>query len=118
MTGAPFPAGETVTRLRATQTVNRFSGNADTPDWSNPDELEIEGCAFNPGTSTEPLETGRAAVLTQPEVYAPADSDVLEGDRLVVRGITYEVEGHPADYRSPFTGWRPGLVVRLKAKEG
>lgn len=115
----PFPHGETVTRQRADQVPNRYSGDDESePDWQFYSELDIDGCAFNPGTSSEPLETGRNAVLTRPEVYAPPGADVLAGDRLVVRGVVYEVDGDPADWRSPFTGWRPGLVIRLKVKDG
>lgn len=113
-----FAHGETVTRLRAAAAADRFSGQATALDWTTPDELPIEGCAFDPGTSSEPLEQARDAVLTKPTVYAPADADVLATDRLVVRGRTWQVDGDPADYRSPFDGWTPGLVVHLKAMEG
>lgn len=113
-----FPFGETVTRLRSTPTFDAYADAPAGVSWRTPDELEIPGCAFNPGTSTEPVQDARNAVITRPEVYAPAGSDVLPGDRLVVRGVTYEVDGRPADYRSPFTGWAPGLVILLKDVEG
>lgn len=113
-----FPYGETVTRQRGTPTVDPYSGEATGVDWTTPTELAIPGCAFNPGRSTEPLQDARTAVLTQPEVYAPYGSDVLAGDRLVVRGDVYEVDGNPADWRSPFTGWEPGMVIPLKRAEG
>lgn len=113
-----FAHGETVTRLRGTTTTDPYSGQSTQIDWTTPDSLDIDGCAFNPGESSEPLQTARNAVLTRPEVYAPPESDILAGDRLVVRGDTYEVQGHPQDWRSPFTGWRPGLVVPLERVEG
>lgn len=113
-----FPFGETVTRLRATPATDPYSGEATGLDWSSPSSLTIEGCGFNPGQSSEPLQDARNAVITQPEVYAPPGSDVLPGDRLVVRGVTYEVDGRPAAWRSPFTGWEPGMVIALKDVEG
>lgn len=113
-----FAYGETVTRQRATPATDPYSGEATGRDWTSPDELDIDGCGFNPGTSSEPVQDARNAVITRPEVYAPSDADVLAGDRLVVRGLTYEVDGNPGDYRSPFTGWRPGLVIALKGVEG
>lgn len=113
-----FPYGETVTRLRGTPAFNNYSDEPDGTDWNAPDSLDIPGCGFNPGQSSEPVQDARNAVVTQPEVYAPAGSDVLPGDRLVVRGVTYEVDGRPADYRSPFTGWTPGLVIALKEVQG
>lgn len=113
-----FAAGETVTRLRGAPVVDPYSGEANGVDWSDPSSLAIPGCAFNPGQSAEPDQVGRNAIITQPEVYTPPGADVTAGDRLVVRGLTYEVEGDPADWRSPYTGWTPGLVVALKRVEG
>lgn len=113
-----FPYGETVTRLRATAAVDAYSNTSETTSWAAPSELEIDGCAFNPGVSSEPLDLARNAVVTRPEVYAPTGSDILAGDRLVVRGLTFEVVGDPGEYVSPFTGWNPGLVVRLERVEG
>lgn len=113
-----FAHGETVTRLRGTPSSDPYSSAPTDLDWDDPDELEIPGCGFNPGQSSEPVQNARNAVITKPEVYAPADADVLAGDRLVVRGKTYEIDGDPQDWRSPFTGWRPGLVLVLKRVEG
>lgn len=113
-----FAFGETVTRLRGAPATDPYSGQATGIDWDTADELDIDGCGFNPGQSSEPLQEARNAVLTQPEVYAPVGSDVLAGDRVVVRGKTYDVDGDPADWRSPFTGWQPGMVIALKRVEG
>lgn len=113
-----FPHGETVTRLRRYAETDPYSGEVEEVSWEDAYELEVAGCAFNPGVSSEPLEVGRNAVITRPEVYAPAGSDILAGDRLVVRDLTYEVAGDVADFRSPFTGWQPGIVVRLERVDG
>lgn len=113
-----FPHGETVTRFRATAVTDPYSGEPTGISWDDPDSLAIPGCAFNPGRSSEPVQDARTAVITQPEVYAPPGADVLAGDRIVVRGKTYEVDGEPADWRSPFTGWTPGIVLALKIVEG
>jgi hypothetical protein len=113
-----FPYGETVIRQRGAVVTDPYSGEATGVDWDDPDEHEVPGCAFNPGRSSEPLQDARNAVTSQPEVYAPAGVDIVAGDRLVVRGLTFEVDGDPADWISPFTGWAPGLVVALKRTEG
>lgn len=113
-----FPNGETVTRLRGTPKLDRSSGETIGTDWTAPAALAIEGCAFDPGNSTEPLQQGRNAVVTQPAVYAPFGVDVLAGDRLVVRGRTWQVVGDPGDYRSPFSGWEAGTVIHLEAVSG
>lgn len=113
-----FPHGETVTRQRAAEEIDPYSLEYAEQDWEATYDLDIPGCAFNPGGSSEPLEVGRESVITRPEVYAPAGSDILAGDKLVVRGEVYEVEGQPASWVSPFTGWAPGLVVRLVKVDG
>lgn len=113
-----FAHGETVTRQRGTAVTDPYSDEPTGISWDNPTTLAIEGCAFNPGGSTEPVAEGRQAVITKPEVYAPAGADIRAHDRLVVRGKTYEVDGEPALWKSPFTGWQPGVVVPLKIVEG
>lgn len=116
--GAPFPYGETVTRLRATSSLDPYSNEQSSADWTTPDELTIDGCAFDPGGSTEPVEVGRTSVETSPTVYAPTDADITAADRVIVRGRTWQVDGDPAQWVHPMTGWAAGLVVKLKAVEG
>jgi hypothetical protein len=113
-----FAYGETVTRIRAGSKTDPYSGEPVDLDWSAANELNIAGAGFDPGGSQSTLDARRDMVTTSPTLYLPAGSDVLEGDRMRVRGVVYAVDGRPADWRSPFTGWRPGLVVTLKSVEG
>ena len=113
-----FPYGETVIRQRASQVTDPYSGTTSGLSWANPSTVSISGCAFDPGSSGEVLDLARNVTTTQPKVYAPAGSDIKAADRLVVRGVTYEVDGNVAEWRSPFTGWEPGIVVPLKRSEG
>lgn len=117
-----FAHGETVTRLRAQTSTDRYS-KLPVPDWSKPPtSLSIDGCGFDPGgnlvDSGEPSEMGRNAVVSRPTVYTGTNADITAIDRLVVRGITYEVDGNPRVWRNPFTGWEAGMVVRLRLTEG
>lgn len=110
-----FPAGETVTVLR------RVDGDPDR--YGNPTHtwaagVDVAGCAVAPRSSDEPAETGRQAVITGLTVYMPPDTEVGPNDRLIVRGVTYEVEGEPGDWRHPFSGWRPGVEVAVSRVEG
>lgn len=74
--------------------------------------------AFAPAGSTE-LVNGQATVITHDTVYldmgypAPGPKD-----RMLVRGVLRDVDGVPAVYRNPWTGWQPGPVVRLVAVTG
>ncbi len=105
--------GETVTILRAGTLTDPYSGE-DAPDWDNPIETELAGCLFDPGTSGEPVTDWRSGRSESPTLYAPAGTDpdvVTAGDRVVVRGDSYAVEGRPQDWRM---GVKPfGLVINL-----
>ncbi len=111
-----FPNGETVTRLRAPAVTDRY--NAEKRDWSTAVETDLPGCAVAAGGSVEPLEVGRSSVVSDFDVIAPPATDILATDRLVVRGVTCEVEGQPFDWRHPWTGWQPGMVIKVKAVQG
>lgn len=110
--------GETVVRIRAGDSpgLDRYRNPIPGADVEAP----LDRAAFDPGGSLEPVEVGRAAVVTTPKVYfrgyAP---DVVSTDRLRVRGVLYRVEGRPAEWRDPHAGnVVRGLVVELKAVEG
>jgi len=107
--------GEPVTRIRRTQTgVDAYNN----PVYADTTTVLAELAAFDPGGSLEPVEVGRAQVVTTPKAYfADQWPDVVVSDRLVIRGRTFTVQGRPADWRSPWTGMG-GLVVELREVEG
>jgi hypothetical protein len=73
--------------------------------------------AFNPGGSSE-FTDGRATVVTQPTVYLPSGTDVSAIDFVTVGGVVFEVDATPLVWVNPFTGWAPGIEVRLKGVTG
>lgn len=78
----------------------------------------IDGCAVAPESSTEDNDN-RAQVDTFVEVYAPySDVVVTAQDKVRLNGTLWHVEGDPAEWRSPFTGWQPGRVIRLRQVRG
>lgn len=100
-----------VTRLRRTQT-GADAYNEPTWNWVPAD---LPDALFAPGPSQEPGGIGRQPVITQPTLYWPHQwPDVASTDRLIVRGITYEVDGQPADWRGTAVG---GLVVTLRVAQ-
>lgn len=114
-----FAYGETVTRLRAAEMHNPYS-NTYKPDWSVPpaSEVDIDGWGVDDSKSSEPVEVGRDAVITDFVLYRQEPADVLPGDRVVVRGFPCEVVGRPATWLHPMTGWEAGFVVRANIVEG
>jgi hypothetical protein len=107
---------ETVTRLRGSLVENRYGD--DEWDWSDPAELDITGCAVAPRDSTEDHDQGRQAVLVGFTVYAPAGTEILPTDRLEVRGDTWEVDGEPGVWVSPFTEVEEGVEIRTRRVTG
>lgn len=105
--------GETVTLLAR----SRNGVDADGNDIFTSASTTVAGCAFDPGGSVEAVQ-GRDAVITTPTVYLPPGTAPKSIDAVTVRGVTYEVDGSPNALTSPFTGWSPGVVVKLKAVTG
>lgn len=49
---------------------------------------------------------------------APVGTVLASVDRVEVAGKSYEVQGNPWSWQSPFTGTQPGVQVELKAVSG
>lgn len=70
---------------------------------------DLPPALFAPGRTWEPVQAGAMPVITAPTVYWRGQHpDVKAGDKLVVGGWEYEVEGEPK-------AWPLGLEVPLKA---
>jgi hypothetical protein len=115
----PAAHGETVTRLRAAAVVAPYSQTAEDLDWTHVDELAVDDCVLYPaGASAEQVDVGRDQAVQTLTLLAPAGTDLTPLDRVRARGATYDVDGWPFEYRSPLTGWRPGVQVNLVRRAG
>lgn len=110
---APYPLGETVVFLRRTETGRDGHGN---PVWSIT-EHPAEGCAVWPTGSTEQVQ-GQDQTSERLTVLAPYGTRILSTDQVKVYGLVYEVVGLPSAWRSPLTGTRAGVEVRLERVQG
>lgn len=111
--------GEDVTILSRVQTGTDRYGNP-VYDWPSPGTT-VRGCAVAPRTSEEPTQINRMPVYDGMTVYAPPGTAVGPHDRIVVRGVLYEVDGEAGDWRSPFTSaiTAPrGVLIYAKRVEG
>lgn len=106
--------GERVLRRRRTVAGEDRYGN---PTFTESAEW-LEGAAFDPGGSREPVEVGRTPVVTSPKVYFTASVDVTADDVLEVRGLPFQVIGRPARWVSPYGSDVGGTVVELEAVDG
>lgn len=103
---------ETVTRKRFD--TGQF-GDAD----GSVEALEIPGCFFAPDTSTEVLDRSEAVVTAMEMYVLDVNADIKHNDEIQRSdGETWAVRGEPSRWRSPFTGWQPGLVVLVSKRRG
>lgn len=112
-----FAHGESVTVLTAGTVTDPYSGDASL-SWDNPTELNVSGVGVEPRPSDEPVQNARHAVVSGFTLYFPTGTVIGPQNRVVVRGGTYDVLGEAADWRNPFTGWTPGLVVQVERTAG
>lgn len=115
MSGAPYTHGETVILHRPSTTTDRYGDQAVT-GWV--ESGWFDGCAVWPRTSDELTEQGRQGVIVGLTVVLPDCADVGPHDRCEVGGVMFEVDGEPGRWRSPLTGWAPGVEVRLRRVDG
>lgn len=111
-----FPFGETVQFMAYQLGAEDAHGNP-VESWADP--VSSGGWGFDPGGSVESSMPGRDMVVTSPRLFRQS-RDFVPGsrDRVTVRGREYQVDGDPADWRSPLTGWEPGIVVTLEVVSG
>jgi hypothetical protein len=110
-----FAFGEPVTILSAGTSTDDY-GNA-VEDWSTPVERP-ESCAVADGGSTETQGDARTPVDSDFDLIFDHDPAVSAQNRVRVRGLDCSVVRRPFSWRSPFTGWEPGTVVRVSIVEG
>jgi len=109
-----FAHGETVT-LVSGPTMDAYGD----PVTGTPTRTAIPLCAVAPRYSTETTERGRQGVIVGYTIYPPSGAPaVLYTDSLEVRGELCAVEGAPAAWVSPFTGWAPGSEITVKRAVG
>lgn len=114
----PLAYGETVVRQRARKVQDPYSKQETKRDWTDPDELPIEGVAIAPSSSQETTSEDRTTVTTSMSLYGPPGMDVLPKDRIRARSGVWEVQGEVADWRNALTGWNPGSEFAVRKVVG
>lgn len=68
--------------------------------------------------STREADDARATVVTDLQLFAPAEFVCGAQDRVVIGGVTYFVEGNVEDFNHGPFGFRPGVRVNLQRVTG
>jgi hypothetical protein len=80
--------------------------------------VELTGYGFDPGSTSEPRLPGQDRVIVEPTLYGPFSMPFKPQDQVVVRGVTYEVEGVVRQWRNMFSNREAGAVVSLRRVDG
>lgn len=110
--------GETIQILTAQQTTDPYSG-VKVDDWSKtPTSKDLENVLCEPRPVGEPVQDARNAVTSGWTLYCQIIPNPLPTpqQRVKVRGVVYEIDGEPADWR--LGSWHPGVVIQAKKIEG
>lgn len=102
-----FPHGSLIT-VRSVTTTNDGRGN--TTETVN--ESQWGPCAVAPRFATESTDPRVAPVVVGKTIYGPP-VDLDADDVLMIDGETWQVDGLPAEWTNPFTGWQPGIEVQV-----
>jgi hypothetical protein len=87
----PALGTQTITRLRGTAVPDAY-GNLRL-SWANPSTLDVPGCSVQPAPGGVVYGKDRTPISVVLSVWAPADADVDDRDRVVYAGRTYAVAG-------------------------
>lgn len=107
-----FPVGQVMTVVKRVKSGTDSLGN-DT--WTEV-RTDVRG-VFNPGGSSESVQ-GQDILVVQPTVAFPPGTDVDAIDAVEINGDRFEVDGSPNNMVNVFTGWNPGIIVKLKRVAG
>lgn len=101
-------------RLSATVTRpgSKTSRGATVPDWSSATTHTVSGCMLDAPSSSADYNQPEAPVTQRRTLYAPPGADIAKGDRVTIDGATFQVDGVPLSFRSPF-GTRDYVQVQL-----
>lgn len=113
--GLRHPRGESVT-------VHPYEADGSDP-YGNPlegfgEDIELVGVAVAPRQQEEVSDTNRRMVAYGFDLYAEFDAPVGPHDEVTVRDVRCEVDGEIERWRNPFTGKKPGCLIRVKRVEG
>lgn len=102
--------------MRGTETIIVHRPSTDLDRFGDPVAVAaprpIKRCIIVPrGIGGEENQSSNT-VISGLQVFCPPGSDVKATDRVTARGLTYEVEGEPADYRTS-SGVPRAVMVNL-----
>jgi hypothetical protein len=111
--------GVTITRLQPGTTLDPYSLR-EVADWGQTTRTTIEGCIIAPfGQGTGETQTLDRERTTQTlNVLLPPGTEINRQDRVEIGGDQFTIVGIPYRIIHPFTGWEPGIQLRIEREYG
>lgn len=97
-----------------TATVKRPSPGDQFGDRASFTTHEVEGCSFAQNSTSTESDQRRTTTTTATILCDDPGADIRAGDEIQLAGGKYLVEGKPWVVQSPFSDWRPGVMVTVK----
>ena len=95
----PSFANQTITVVRAKTTIT--SRGSEVPDWTNTEKTTVTGCSIQPASASLSQDGRILGIADGWTAYVPEGTDVKAGDRIVVDGETYAINGEPRKWTGP-----------------
>ncbi len=86
-------------------------------DWTYPDTHDEYGCSFQMQSTSRERPGRELQVADGAVLFAPFDADIKAGDRLIINGTRYEINGEPIPVRGA-TGNLSHLEIPLQSWKG
>ncbi len=109
-----FPYGLILTIRTGSTSAEDIYGDSTA---ATPDDTDWGPCALAPRASTERVDNRTPAVVTALTIYGPQPGPGSGALLVIPSGPyagTWEIDGIPGVWSSPFTGWAPGVEVAVK----
>ena len=103
---------ESITQIRQSSSATDSHG---LPVWVET-MIDLQGivAARNSSLVTE----ADALTITQGlTLYLPSGTDIQDGDKFIIRGKRYVIDGESFDWRDGLGNWNPGTVVNLTREQ-
>lgn len=81
-------------------------------DWTRATTHTVPGCSVQPGGTDGTWGETRNGATVRATLYAPPNADIAFGDKVVVAGRVYAIDGEPQPWTSP-TGRIDHVVCAL-----
>lgn len=102
--------GETITIRRSVPGGEDSQGNPTTTIT----EIPVVHCAFAPTGSTEDVAAFGTRAITGGTVYAPTGTMFLPDDIVLIRGMSFTIDGETGQWTNPYSATGKGVEVAVK----